>query len=63
MTPDSSNLLSPDTLVVHAGFLPADQKSAANPPVCHASTVLFPAVAADRETGFARLAAAPGGSA
>ena len=36
----------PDTVLVHAGSSPADQHGLVNPPVCHASTVLFPTLAA-----------------
>lgn len=32
----------PDTEIVHAGRHPEDQKGAVNPPVYHASTILFP---------------------
>lgn len=34
----------PDTLLVHAGRNPAAQHGAVNPPVYHASTILFPTV-------------------
>jgi cysteine-S-conjugate beta-lyase len=40
------NSPSPDTVLVHAGSKPAEQKGAVNPPVYHASTVLFPSLAA-----------------
>ena len=36
----------PNTVLVHAGSSPADQHGLVNPPVCHASTVLFPTLAA-----------------
>jgi cystathionine beta-lyase len=45
MSPVDSKTWSPDTLLVHAGSAPAEQKGAVNPPVYHASTVLFPTVA------------------
>ena len=35
-----------DTRLLHLGSVPAEQKGAVNPPVYHASTVLFPTVAA-----------------
>jgi cystathionine beta-lyase len=38
-----------DTLLIHAGGKPADRHGAVNPPVYHASTILFPTVA-DYET-------------
>ncbi|MEI6560151.1 MAG: cystathionine beta-lyase [Rhodospirillaceae bacterium] len=36
----------PDTILTHAGSSPADQHGMVNPPVYHASTVLFPSLAA-----------------
>jgi hypothetical protein len=41
---------SADTLLAHAGRPPAMQNGAVNPPVYHASTVLFPTVAALEES-------------
>ena len=34
-----------DTLLTHSGSDPSDQHGAVNPPVYHASTILFPTVA------------------
>ena len=50
MSLESSKPLSADTLLVHAGASPAEQNGAVNPPVYHASTVLFPTVAALEES-------------
>ena len=46
MSLDPTKIASQDTLIVHAGSNPAEQRGAVNPPVYHASTVLFPTVAA-----------------
>jgi cystathionine beta-lyase len=46
MSLEDSKFVSLDTAIVHAGSRPAEQNGAVNPPVYHASTVLFPTVAA-----------------
>ncbi len=40
------NDAKPDTILTHAGASPFDQHGLVNPPVCHASTILFPSLAA-----------------
>ena len=40
----SDRPLKDDTLITHAGNRPADHKGIVNPPVYHASTILFPTV-------------------
>ncbi len=42
----SDQPLRDDTLMTHAGNRPADNRGVLNPPVYHASTILFPTVAA-----------------
>lgn len=42
----SDQPLKDDTLITHAGNRPADHHGIVNPPVYHASTILFPTVAA-----------------
>jgi cystathionine beta-lyase len=46
MSLENSKPMSLDTMIVQAGSAPAEQKGAVNPPVYHASTVLFPTLAA-----------------
>lgn len=43
---ESSNAMKDDTTIVHAGRKPFDNHGIVNPPVYHASTVLFPTVEA-----------------
>jgi cysteine-S-conjugate beta-lyase len=50
MTADVSDPLSIETRILHLGSAPGAQKGAVNPPVYHASTVLFPTVAALEES-------------
>ena len=50
MTLDDSKHWSPDTLLAHMGRTPGEHKGAVNPPVYHASTVLFPTVTALEES-------------
>ena len=50
MTADASRSMSLETRILHLGSAPAEQKGAVNPPVYHASTVLFATVAALEES-------------
>jgi hypothetical protein len=50
MTLDDSKHWSLDTLLAHTGRTPGEHKGAVNPPVYHASTVLFPTVTALEES-------------
>jgi cystathionine beta-lyase len=56
-TPDPPPDQSPagdDTILTHAGNRPRDNAGVVNPPVYHASTILFPTVAALREANASR---------
>ena len=44
-----------DTILAHAGLHPHDNQGIVNPPVYHASTVLFPTLAAFRNASAARV--------
>ena len=50
MTAESAKPLSLDTRILRLGSVPAEQSGAVNPPVYHASTVLFSTVAALEES-------------
>jgi cystathionine beta-lyase len=50
MSLEAKHSVSADTILAHAGRSPAMQNGAVNPPVYHASTVLFPTVAALEES-------------
>ncbi len=52
---NSGHPMKDDTILAHAGLHPHDNQGIVNPPVYHASTVLFPTLAAFRNASTARV--------